>query len=273
MPSNSRIYCRTFWTRGMWLLLKALTLIWCSSLVSGLPVQSYNEKPQSNSTVVLQNSNTTSTTNVTQSKGPSVTPAPEVSEEPSSSLAPSSSSSSSTSSQLISSSSSSSPFPNDAPSSPPTPPSVPASSPSASQKPSSVELTTISYNSSVEEFTYSESNLTKLNRSSEEEFLKSAAADSVFNVTVIAGISALVILIAVLIGVTSFVLYRHLSWNRPQTLSDKFSNDESTGYIDDTAFRENSEEMYSLDNDSFLNSLEAMTIQNYWTDHVKHTKL
>lgn len=38
-------------------------------------------------------------------------------------------------------------------------------------------------------------------------------------------------------GVISFVLYRHLSWNRPQTLSDKFSNDESTGYIDDTAFR------------------------------------
>jgi hypothetical protein len=37
--------------------------------------------------------------------------------------------------------------------------------------------------------------------------------------------------------------------------------------------QENSEEMYSLDNDSFLNSLEAMTIQNYWTDHVKHTKL
>lgn len=31
--------------------------------------------------------------------------------------------------------------------------------------------------------------------------------------------------------------------------------------------------MYSLDNDSFLNSLEAMTIQNYWTDNVKHTKL
>lgn len=38
-------------------------------------------------------------------------------------------------------------------------------------------------------------------------------------------------------------------------------------------FQDNSEEMYSLDNDSFLNSLEAMTIQNYWTDTVKHTKL
>lgn len=37
--------------------------------------------------------------------------------------------------------------------------------------------------------------------------------------------------------------------------------------------QDNSDEMYSLDNDSFLNSLEAMTIQNYWTDTVKHTKL
>lgn len=43
--------------------------------------------------------------------------------------------------------------------------------------------------------------------------------------------------IYIFLGVISFVLYRHLSWNRPQTLSDKFSNDESTGYIDDTAFR------------------------------------
>lgn len=37
--------------------------------------------------------------------------------------------------------------------------------------------------------------------------------------------------------------------------------------------QDNSDELYSLDNDSFLNSLEAMTIQNYWTDSVKHTKL
>lgn len=37
--------------------------------------------------------------------------------------------------------------------------------------------------------------------------------------------------------------------------------------------QENSEEMYSLDNDSFLNSLEAMTIQNYWADSIRHTKL
>lgn len=31
--------------------------------------------------------------------------------------------------------------------------------------------------------------------------------------------------------------------------------------------------MYSLDNDSFLTSLEAMTIPTYWTETIKHTKL
>lgn len=107
----------------------------------------------------------------------------------------------------------------------------------------------------------------------EEEFNIGENTDSVFNTGVIAGISALVVVILLLLGIVGFMIYRHFSWNRPQTLSDKFSNDESTGYIDDTALRENSEEMYSLDNDSFLNSLEAMTIQNYWTDQVKHTKL
>uniref|UniRef100_A0A146M8N2 Uncharacterized protein n=1 Tax=Lygus hesperus TaxID=30085 RepID=A0A146M8N2_LYGHE len=125
----------------MWLLLKALTLIWCSSLVSGLPALSYNEKPQSNSTVVLQNS--TTTTNDTETNGPSVTPTLDISEATSSSLAPSSSSSTSTSSQLTSSSSSS--YPDDAPSSSRTPPSVPAS-PSPPQQATAVELTTVPYN-------------------------------------------------------------------------------------------------------------------------------
>uniref|UniRef100_T1HN31 Uncharacterized protein n=1 Tax=Rhodnius prolixus TaxID=13249 RepID=T1HN31_RHOPR len=128
----------------------------------------------------------------------------------------------------------------------------------------------------LEEFNGTEYNISNCNITNELYLTsRSNGEDSsyIFNVGIIAGISVLVIIIVILIGVISFVLYRHLSWNRPQTLSDKFSNDESTGYIDDTAFRENSEEMYSLDNDSFLNSLEAMTIQNYWTDHVKHTKL
>ncbi|KAF4523694.1 hypothetical protein B566_EDAN006065 [Ephemera danica] len=115
-------------------------------------------------------------------------------------------------------------------------------------------------------------------------------------------------------GASGFVWYRRRYLNKPQTLNDKCSNADSSGYIDDTLRvsaarmntgavgapagrarrgdrvaaadvreprdtstltrnKDNSEEMYSLDNDSFLNSLEAMTIQNYWTDSVKHTKL
>ncbi|XP_050669795.1 uncharacterized protein LOC126968734 [Leptidea sinapis] len=89
----------------------------------------------------------------------------------------------------------------------------------------------------------------------------------------IAGISFAALVIAALAGSTAFVLYRRRYLNKPQTLNDKCSNPDSSGYLDDSTIRDNSEEMYSLDNDSFLNSLEAMTIQNYWTDTVKHTKL
>lgn len=89
----------------------------------------------------------------------------------------------------------------------------------------------------------------------------------------ITGISLGILVFAALVGAVSFILYRRQFLNKPQTLNDKCSNPDSSGYIDDSTLRENSEEMYSLDNDSFLNSLEAMTIQNYWTDNVKHTKL
>ncbi|XP_067639678.1 uncharacterized protein [Eurosta solidaginis] len=73
------------------------------------------------------------------------------------------------------------------------------------------------------------------------------------------------------VGTVGIVLYRRRYLNKPQTLSEP----DSSVYIDDSTMRvsDNSDEMYSLDNDSFLNSLEAMTIQNYWTDTVKHTKL
>ncbi|XP_053614406.1 uncharacterized protein LOC128677517 [Plodia interpunctella] len=89
----------------------------------------------------------------------------------------------------------------------------------------------------------------------------------------IAGISFAALVLGALAGSTAFVLYRRRYLNKPQTLNDKCSNPDSSGYLDDSTIRDNSEEMYSLDNDSFLNSLEAMTIQNYWTDTVKHTKL
>ncbi|KAG5862985.1 hypothetical protein JTB14_034518 [Gonioctena quinquepunctata] len=81
-----------------------------------------------------------------------------------------------------------------------------------------------------------------------------------------------VVTVGLLSGISYFV-YRNRGFNRPQVLNDRCSNPDSSGYIDDASVRDNSEEMYSLDNDSFLNSLEAMTIQNYWTDTVKHTKL
>ncbi|XP_049804394.1 skin secretory protein xP2-like isoform X2 [Schistocerca nitens] len=102
----------------------------------------------------------------------------------------------------------------------------------------------------------------------------------------ITGIALGIVVFSSLVGAVSFVMYRRRYLNKPQTLNDKCSNPDSSGYIDDSTLRvssskghrvmtykENSEEMYSLDNDSFLNSLEAMTIQNYWTDNVKHTKL
>ncbi|XP_023319423.1 cell wall protein DAN4 isoform X2 [Trichogramma pretiosum] len=96
------------------------------------------------------------------------------------------------------------------------------------------------------------------------------------NITEIATITGSCLAVIVLlssVGSVSFIMYRRKYLNPPQTLnSDKCSNPDSSGYIDDSTIRDNSEEMYSLDNDSFLNSLEAMTIQNYWTD-VKHTKL
>ncbi|XP_067008843.2 uncharacterized protein [Anabrus simplex] len=83
----------------------------------------------------------------------------------------------------------------------------------------------------------------------------------------ITGIALGIVVFAGVTGAVSFVVYRRRYLNKPQTLNDKCSNPDSSGYIDDSTLRENSEEMYSLDNDSFLNSLEAMTIQNYWTDN------
>uniref|UniRef100_A0A7G3AT30 Putative serine/threonine-protein kinase cst20 isoform x3 n=1 Tax=Lutzomyia longipalpis TaxID=7200 RepID=A0A7G3AT30_LUTLO len=97
----------------------------------------------------------------------------------------------------------------------------------------------------------------------------SAQHTSSLNAGAISGICLAVIFIFVGAGLTGMILYRRRYINKPQTLSEP----DSSGYIDDSTIRDNSDEMYSLDNDSFLNSLEAMTIQNYWTDNVKHTKL
>lgn len=73
--------------------------------------------------------------------------------------------------------------------------------------------------------------------------------------------------------------------NRPETLSERYAPSETglgaaedifrVGYVHSPELprQDSSEEMYSLDNDSFLTSLEAMTIPTYWTETIKHTKL
>lgn len=85
----------------------------------------------------------------------------------------------------------------------------------------------------------------------------------------ISGICVVAVAISFAAAFGGVFLYRRRYNNKPQALSEP----DLSVYIDDSTIRDNSDEMYSLDNDSFLNSLEAMTIQNYWTDTVKHTKL
>jgi hypothetical protein len=106
------------------------------------------------------------------------------------------------------------------------------------------------------------------------EHTEQGSATSAAGIAAITGSCLATVALLSTMGSLGFIIYRRKYLNPPQTLnSDKCSNPDSSGYIDDSTIRDNSEEMYSLDNDSFLNSLEAMTIQNYWTDSVKHTKL
>ncbi|KAH0554388.1 uncharacterized protein LOC123263390 [Cotesia glomerata] len=109
---------------------------------------------------------------------------------------------------------------------------------------------------------------------SEKNIDSISVQSSTFDIAVITGSClAMVVFLSAMVSF-GFIMYRRKYLNPPQTLnSDKCSNPDTSGYIDDSTIQDNSEEMYSLDNDSFLNSLEAMTIQNYWTDSVKHTKL
>ncbi|XP_017878519.1 uncharacterized protein LOC108624056 isoform X2 [Ceratina calcarata] len=110
--------------------------------------------------------------------------------------------------------------------------------------------------------------------SSSENSKQESDSKSVVDIAAITGSCLATVVLLSTMGSLGFIMYRRRYLNPPQTLnSDKCSNLDSSGYIDDSTIRDNSEEMYSLDNDSFLNSLEAMTIQNYWTDNVKHTKL
>ncbi|XP_043519905.1 uncharacterized protein LOC122533862 [Frieseomelitta varia] len=112
------------------------------------------------------------------------------------------------------------------------------------------------------------------NESNSENSKQEGGSRSTVDIAAITGSCLATVVLLSTMGSLGFIMYRRRYLNPPQTLnSDKCSNPDSSGYIDDSTIRDNSEEMYSLDNDSFLNSLEAMTIQNYWTDSVKHTKL
>lgn len=82
--------------------------------------------------------------------------------------------------------------------------------------------------------------------------------------------------VALLAGLITYIILRR-PFLKLLNGQDKSSTD-NVAYIDDTVRsgymnthielpKENSEEMTSLDNDSFLNSLEAVTIQNYWADN------
>ncbi|XP_053682447.1 uncharacterized protein LOC128732948 [Sabethes cyaneus] len=104
----------------------------------------------------------------------------------------------------------------------------------------------------------------------DDDYRRSSRAQQRLNLGAISGICLASLGLLSIISAVLIILYRRYVYiNKPQTLSEP----DSSGYIDDSTIRDNSDEMYSLDNDSFLNSLEAMTIQNYWTDNVKHTKL
>lgn len=53
----------------------------------------------------------------------------------------------------------------------------------------------------------------------------------------IAGISFAALVLVALAGSTAFVMYRRRYLNKPQTLNDKCSNPDSSGYLDDSTIR------------------------------------
>ncbi|XP_061397898.1 uncharacterized protein LOC133333603 [Musca vetustissima] len=129
--------------------------------------------------------------------------------------------------------------------------------------PESKNLLTRSASTTVNDYDSEESNISSEALSVQRAYFMDVGAISAICFTVFG--------ICCTVGTIGMVLYRRRFLNKPQALSEP----DSSVYIDDSTMRvsDNSDEMYSLDNDSFLNSLEAMTIQNYWTDTVKHTKL
>ncbi|XP_022256179.1 uncharacterized protein LOC111088976 [Limulus polyphemus] len=97
----------------------------------------------------------------------------------------------------------------------------------------------------------------------------------------VAGIIIGIVSVAVLTGMT-FLLLHHKDYCKAVNKMDSkcppdsyIDNSLATSYMNNHIElpKESTEEMTSLDNDSFLNSLEAVTIQNYWADSSKSTKV
>lgn len=63
------------------------------------------------------------------------------------------------------------------------------------------------------------------------------SGDGGMDTGVIAGISFAALVLVALAGSTTFVLYRRRYLNKPQTLNDKCSNPDSSGYLDDSTIR------------------------------------
>lgn len=70
------------------------------------------------------------------------------------------------------------------------------------------------------------------------------SSDGGMDTGVIAGISFAALVLVALAGSTTFVLYRRRYLNKPQTLNDKCSNPDSSGYLDDSTIRVSSNLVY-----------------------------
>lgn len=111
-----------------------------------------------------------------------------------------------------------------------------------------------------------------------------ARNDALNNGSITAIVLCTFVILLTTFGASGYWWYRRrYQANRPETLSDRYAPSETgagedifrVGYVHSPELprQDSSEEMYSLDNDSFLTSLEAMTIPTYWTETIKHTKL
>lgn len=120
----------------------------------------------------------------------------------------------------------------------------------------------------------------------QQEQVSAAAPSSLTPGCIVAIVFGVLVSLVVILGVGGFMIWQRRTQNRPKVLgSDQgYAGSDSGGYIDDQVRvsyvnsqtdtpKGSPEDLISLDNDSFLNSLESMTIQNLWTDNIRHTKL